>query len=113
MDRLSFSEALSGIWQIVKAANLYVDRSAPWSLAKEKAKQKELHTVLYNLLEVLRILALSLSPFIPSSAQKIWDQIGMEGDLDSQILEAEDIWGGLAPGREVKKGPPLFPRIKE
>ncbi|MCK4926774.1 class I tRNA ligase family protein, partial [Candidatus Aerophobetes bacterium] len=112
MDRLSFSEALSGIWQMVKAANLYIDRSAPWRLAKDREKQKELHTVLYNLLEVLRILALILFPFIPSSAQKIWEQIGMEGDLDSQILEAEDIWGGLAPGREVKKGPPLFPRIE-
>lgn len=113
MDRLSFSEALSGIWQIVKAANLYVDRSAPWSLAKEKAKQKELHTVLYNLLEVLRILALSLSPFIPSSAQKIWDQIGIQENLDSQILKVREVWGNLTPGLTVKKGPPLFPRIKE
>jgi methionyl-tRNA synthetase len=98
---------------MVKAANLYIDRSAPWRLAKEKEKQKELHTVLYNLLEVLRILALILFPFIPSSAQKIWEEIGMEGNLDSQILESEDIWGGLAPGLEVKKGPPLFPRIED
>ena len=113
MDRLSFSEALSGIWQMVKAANLYIDRSAPWRLAKEKGKQKELYTVLYNLLEVLRILALILFPFIPSSAQKIWDQIGMEENLDSQILESTEVWGNLAPGREVNKGPPLFPRIKE
>ena len=111
MDRLSFSKALWEIWQMVKAANLYIDRSAPWRLAKEKEKQRELHTVLYNLLEVLRILALMLFPFIPSSAQKIWEEIGMEGNLDSQILESEDIWGGLPPGREVKKGPPLFPRI--
>ena len=113
MDRLSFSEALSEVWRMVKAANLYIDRSAPWRLAKEKEKQKELNTVLYNLLEILRILALILFPFIPSSAQKIWEEIGMEGNLDSQILESEDIWGGLAPGLEVKKGPPLFPRIED
>jgi len=112
MDDLSFSEALSLIWEIVKAANLYVDRCAPWRLAKE-GKQKRLYTVLYNLLETLRVLCLLLYPFIPSSAEKMWTQLGIQEDLSKQTWEEVEYWGKLTPGVEIRKGPPLFPRIKE
>jgi methionyl-tRNA synthetase len=97
----------------VKLSNLYIDKNAPWQLAKEKTKQKELHDVLYNLLETLRILALILFPFIPDSAQKIWTQLGIEGNIEDQILDKAIIWGQLKPGTKVKEGPPLFPRIQE
>lgn len=113
MNVLSFSEALSYIWEIIRSANLYIDRCSPWKLAREEDKQKRLNTVLYNLLETLRVLALLLFPFIPVSAQKIWAQLGMEEDLGSQSLEKAEVWGGLSPGTRVKKGLPLFPRIKQ
>ena len=112
MNILSFSEALSCIWEIIKSANLYVDKCAPWKLANQADKQKRLNTVLYNLLETLRVLALLVFPFIPVSAQKIWTQLGIEEDLGSQTLDKAGVWGGLSPGTTVKKGPPLFPRIK-
>lgn len=112
MNILSFSEALSGIWEIVKLANLYIDRRAPWRLAKEEDKQKELHTVLYNLLETLRILALLLFPFMPTSAQKIWTQLGIEENIENRSLDKSAVWGQLKPGIKVKQEPPLFPRIK-
>lgn len=111
MNVLAFSEALSSIWEIVKLSNLYIDKNAPWQLAKEKNKQKEFHDVLYNLLETLRILALMLFPFIPDSAQKIWTQLGIEAKIENQILDKAKLWGQLEPGRKVKEGPPLFPRI--
>lgn len=111
MNVLAFSEALSSIWEIVKLSNLYIDKNAPWQLAKEKNKQKEFHNVLYNLLETLRILGLILFPFIPDSAQKIWTQLGIEAKMENQILDKAKLWGQLEPGRKVKEGPPLFPRI--
>ncbi len=113
MNILAFSQALSSIWEIVRLSNLYIDKNAPWQLAKEKNKQKELHNILYNLLETLRILALILFPFIPDSAQKIWTQLGIEGNIESQILDKAKIWGQLKPGTKVKEGPPLFPRIND
>jgi len=113
MDVLAFSQALSSIWEIVKLSNLYIDKNAPWQLAKEKTKQKELHNVLYNLLETLRILAFILFPFIPDSAQKIWTQLGIEENIEDKILDKTIIWGQLKPGTKVKEGAPLFPRIQE
>lgn len=113
MEIIAFSRALSSIWEIVKLSNLYIDRNAPWQLAKEETKQKELHDVLYNLLETLRILALILFPFIPDSAQKIWTQLGIEGNIESQIMDKAIMWGQLKPGTKVEEGPPLFPRIKD
>jgi len=112
MNVLAFSEVLSDIWEIVKLSNLYIDRHAPWRLAKEKNKQKEFQDVLYNLLETLRILALLLFPFIPESAQKIWTWLGIKGNIEEiQKLEEAKVWGKLKPGVEVEEGPPLFPRI--
>jgi len=113
MNVLAFSQALSSIWEIVKLSNLYIDKNAPWQLAKEKNKRKELHNILYNLLETLRILALILFPFIPESAQRIWTQLGIEGSIEDQIVNKAKIWGQLKPGTKVKEGPPLFPRIQE
>ncbi len=113
METLSFSDALSKIWEIVKGANLYIDRCAPWQLAKKEEEKARLNTVLYNSLEVLRILSILLFPFIPQSAEKMWTQLGLQEDLKLQSLEKAKIWGQLPPGVLVQKGPPLFPRIKE
>ncbi|MEA3485361.1 MAG: methionine--tRNA ligase, partial [Candidatus Aerophobetes bacterium] len=110
MNSLSFSEALSLIWEIVRAANLYMDRCAPWRLAKE-GKRKRLYTVLYNLLETLHVLGVLLYPFIPCSAEKMWTQLGIQKDLSKQRWEEIEHWGRLTPGIEIKRGSPLFPRI--
>lgn len=112
MANLSFSQSLSSLWEVVRAANLYIDRCAPWRLAKEGNKKRAC-TVLYNTLELMRILSILLFPFIPQGARKIWKQLGMPGNLEEENLRQATQWGNLPPGLEVEKGPPLFPRIKE
>lgn len=106
---LKLNEALIKIWQLVGRANKYVDERAPWNLAKEEDKS-ELGTVMYNLVETLRILALLVKSFLPETGEKIWNQLGLE-DLDSHDL-ADIKWGGLVPGTVTKKGDPIFPRIE-
>ncbi|MDO9351623.1 MAG: class I tRNA ligase family protein, partial [Deltaproteobacteria bacterium] len=111
MNDLSFNKALTTLWEIVSASNKYVDETAPWSLAKEEKDRPRLSTVLYQTLESLRIIALLLAPFMPSTSEKMWSQLGMEGSLWEQNLEENVKWGGLKPGRRVAKPTPLFPRI--
>ncbi len=111
MNDLAFNKALTTIWEIVAASNKYVDETAPWSLAKEEKERPRLATVLFQTLESLRILALLLAPFMPSTAEKMWSQLGMESDLWHQRLDEAGRWGGLNTGRKVAKPTPLFPRI--
>jgi len=111
MRELSFSQALSAIWEVVRNTNLYLDRCAPWKLAKNGEKQR-MNTVLYNVLETMRILSIILFPFIPQGAEKIWRQLGMEDDIKEQGIKDTE-WGKLPVGKEVKKGAPIFPRIEE
>ncbi|MDI7261513.1 MAG: methionine--tRNA ligase [Thermodesulfobacteriota bacterium] len=111
MNDLSFNRALATLWEIISASNKYVDETAPWSLAKEEKDRPRLSTVLYQALESLRIIALLLAPFMPSTSEKMWSQLGMENNLWQQDLGKDGKWGGLKPGRRVAKPTPLFPRI--
>lgn len=108
---LKLNEALIRIWQLVGKANKYVDQRAPWNLVKEEASQGELCTVMYNLVECLRIVALVVKPFLPDTGEKIWIQLGITDALDKQTLE-DTVWGGLKAGTRTKKGDPIFPRIE-
>jgi len=111
MDQEAFNWALERLWDLVKGVNKYIDTQAPWALAKEK-RQEELATVIYNILEGLRVIALLASPFMPEKAQEIWDQLGIETKVEGTSMD-ELRWGGLEPGTRVKKGRPLFPRLDE
>jgi methionyl-tRNA synthetase len=111
MDDLSFNKALMSIWEVVGGANKYIDETAPWALAKEEKDRPRLSTVLYDALESLRLIALFLAPFMPATSEKMWSQLGIEGDLWEQNLREGGKWGGLKPGRTVAKPTPLFPRI--
>jgi methionyl-tRNA synthetase len=111
MDDLAFNKALASIWEIVNACNKYVDETGPWSLAKEEKDRPRLATVLYHALESLRLIALLLAAFMPSTAEKMWSQLGMEENFWEQYLKENGKWGGLKPGRRVAKPSPLFPRI--
>jgi methionyl-tRNA synthetase len=68
--------------------------------------------VLYQALESLRIIALLIAAFMPTTAEKMWSQLGMEQDLWEQNIQESGKWGGLKPGRRVAKPRPLFPRIE-
>jgi methionyl-tRNA synthetase len=109
MDDLAFSKALQTIWELVSASNKYIDDSAPWSLAKDPAQQQRLATVIYNLIEAIRVIALLVSPFMPTTGAKILAIVGCD---PASTLEANDQWGGLKPGTIIEKAAPLFPRLE-
>ena len=111
IDDIAFNKALASIWEIVNAANKYVDETAPWSLAKEEKNRARLGAVLYGTLESLRIIALLLAAFMPSTSEKMWSQLKMEGTILEQNLNDATGWGGLTPGKKLEKPAPLFPRI--
>ena len=113
INEIAFSKALSSIWTLVRSTNQYIEKSAPWKLAKEK-KQKRVEETLYNTLESLRIVALLIYPFMPTSAERIWKDIGIKTDISAiKNFEMETKWGKLASGSSITIGQPLFPRIEE
>jgi len=109
---LSFHKALIAIWELINQANKYIDSAAPWALAKDPAKAGRLDTVLYQLLEALRFVAVLISPFMPQTAEKILQQIGIAAG-SGQDLAGLRKWGELTPGGRVQKGESLFPRVEE
>ncbi len=112
MNNLQFSGALEEIWKLVRETNKYIDHSQPWVLAKNKAKEKRLGTVLYNSLESLRIITILISPFMPASSEKIWRQLGIKERLGKQTLESAKEWGKFPPGIKIGKIEATFPRIE-
>jgi len=110
MDKLDFSNALSAIWNVISIANKFVETSAPWTLAKEK-KEKELKEVIVTLLEVLKAVSHAVWPFMPSTSEAIWKQLGIE-DSPSKTPFKNNLWGHFEKGGQVAKGAPLFPRIE-
>lgn len=113
MSALSFNEALSSVWDLVHALNRYVDVSAPWSIASDPSKKKELDTILYTSLEGLRILALLISPFMPETGGKIWERTGMVEEITGMKIPEAANWGMLPPGSRAVAGEALFPRKPE
>ncbi len=110
MNALAFNKALQTIWTLISAANKYIDETAPWALAKDEAQKEQLETVMYNLLEAVRLIALLVAPFLPDTAKSILLTLG---DANSDItLEGKDDWGRLQAGTAVEKAQPLFPRIE-
>jgi len=109
---LSFHKALIAIWELINQANKYIDSAAPWALAKDPARAGRLDTVLYQLLEVLRFIAVLICPFLPQTAEKIQSQLGIV-DGAGQDLAGLQKWGELAPGGRVQKGESLFPRVED
>lgn len=107
MDSLHISEAMEAVIQLAKHSNKYIDDTTPWLLAKEEDKQQRLKTVLYVLTENLRILAILLKPFIPTSAAEILSQIGTKVDQYETIYR----YGSLEEGLLVGKGKPIFDRL--
>ncbi|MCG0238900.1 MAG: methionine--tRNA ligase [Firmicutes bacterium] len=111
MDRLEISDALASLWKAVARANKYIDEQAPWALARDPAQADRLATVLYNLAEAQRILAVALTPFLVETPEKIWDQLGLDPTgVRTQPWEEAVAWGGLPPGTAIRRGAPLFPR---
>ena len=110
LDNLDFSGALEEIWKVVRRTNKYIDETLPWVLAKDDADAEKLDTVLYNLIEGIRIISVLIQPFLIHTSRKIWDQLSItEGE--STAWETVTTFGLYKPGTVVKKGDALFPRI--
>lgn len=111
MDKLDFSNALEAIWRLVRRANKYIDETAPWILAKSEEDAGKLDTVLYNLCESIRIVAVLIQPFMHHTAGKIFTQLGVPQEGGQQDWDSARLFGGLKTGTAVTKGEALFPRI--
>ena len=107
---LALHKALIAIWDFISVTNKYIVECEPWKLAQDAACKERLATVVYNLLEALRVIAILISPFMPGSAQKIADQLGIT-DAASQGFSSIRLWGGIAPGRSLNRADALFPRV--
>ncbi len=109
MNELRFSDAFEEINKVIRRSNKYIDETAPWVLAKNEANKAELATVLYNLVESLRISAVMMSAMLSDTASKIFEQIGVTDEL--KTFESAQKFGLSKAGTIVKKGENLFPRI--
>lgn len=109
MESYAFQNALMEIFKIISRSNKYIDETAPWVLGKDPAKKDRLATVLYNLLEGIRVCAVLLTPFIPDTVVKIFDQIG--APEDARVYETAAEFGVLPANVTVHRGETLFPRI--
>lgn len=108
VEETQINNALAEIFKLVSRANKYIDETTPWVLGKDETKRARLATVLYNLLETVRIATTLLSAFMPSTMTKIWDQIGAQ---DCISYEKTGEFGVLPCDVTVKKGEAVFPRI--
>lgn len=109
MDKTQINNALAEIFKVVSRANKYIDETAPWVLGKDEGKKARLATVLYNLLETIRIVSTLLSNFMPTTMPKVWEQIGAaESDI---TYENAGKFGVLPADVTVHRGEIIFPRI--
>ena len=109
MEHFGTQQALIEVFKVISRANKYIDETTPWVLAKDESKRSRLATVMYNLLETLRITVSLLVPFIPESCEKAFAQIGATAEQTSWDNAA--VWGVLPADVTVTKGETLFPRI--
>ena len=109
VDEAQHAQALAEIFKVISRANKYIDETAPWVLAKNEADRARLATVLYNLLEVIRITSTLLSPFMPETMPVVWEQIGAKAE--DVTYESAGRFGVLPADVTVKKGDIIFPRI--
>ena len=109
MDNFGTQGALEEVFRVISRANKYIDETAPWTLAKDESRRARLASVMYNLLESLRICTSLLVPFMPESCEKAFSQIGAKGEETGWDKAA--VWGSLPAYVTVTKGDTLFPRI--
>lgn len=111
IEQLEFNRSLEAIWHVVQLANQYVDKTAPWTLAKNERDAEQLKTVLYTMAEILRCLSIAIYAVMPKSAQTICAQLGVSDEFAQTLPIDRTKWGCLMPGTAIQKGPSLFPRI--
>ena len=109
LEKMDFPNALASIWKLISRANKYIDETAPWVLAKDESKKADLGTVLYNLMECIRISTILLTPFMPLVPGKVAEQTGQH--LEGCTWADGCTWGNVETGVKVCKKEAIFPRI--
>ena len=109
MENMQFNEAFEELWKLVRRANKYIDETMPWKLAKDDTKQEELRSVLYHLIETLRVVAVFLRPMLTITSDKILEQINIP--VEEATLDSVKVFGGYPFETKVKRGENLFPRL--
>lgn len=110
MDKLQYSQALAEIWKVIGECNKYIDLTQPWVLGKDPEKKNRLANVLLTLAECVRYVAVLIAPFMPTTPERIFKQLGVEDEaLKTWASLAQ--FGQLPQGIQVRKGEALFPRI--
>jgi methionyl-tRNA synthetase len=115
MSDLDYPSALEATWDLIKACNAYLEKAAPWNLAKSEETMPRLRAVLFNALEAVRIAAMYTAPVMPGTSGEVWSRLGLGADALAAVddVAGASVWGGLTGGLKVTKGDPLFPRIVE
>ncbi len=117
LDAFDFRQSLAAIWELVTAANKYIDDTKPWVLAKaakngDDVADAQLDAVLADLMETIRLLAVHLTPFIPGGAARIAQQVGIEAGVIADDGLSSLSWNGALAGQTVPKASPIFPKIE-
>ncbi|MEQ6377512.1 methionine--tRNA ligase [Bacillaceae bacterium S4-13-56] len=113
MEDMEFSVALSSLWQFVSRTNKYIDETQPWVLAKDEEKKGRLGNVLAHLAESLRQMGIMLQPFLTTTPQQIFNQLGIGETKDLQSWESLEEFGLIKEGTKVQKDDPIFPRLDQ
>jgi methionyl-tRNA synthetase len=110
LAELAFHKALMSIWEFINVTNKHIVDQEPWTLAKSPENRSKLEHIIYHLLEALRVISVLIAPFMPASAEKIMEQIGI---VDKTVQDFQSIrrWGGLPGGSILKRCDVLFPRV--
>ena len=112
MADMKISNVIKSVWGFISRANKYIDETAPWALAKDPEKKQELANVMYNLMESLRIISVLIEPFMPSTAEKIWQQLNMPEKFADIRLDDIKTWGKTPANLKIGEAQQLFPRIE-
>ncbi|MBR5219195.1 MAG: methionine--tRNA ligase [Clostridia bacterium] len=109
MNKFRIADAMDELWTIVRRSNKYIDETMPWALAKDEAQKGRLATVLYNLLESIRFIAVMLQPMMPETSEKIFASLCTDKNTWDSIAD----FGGLTAGDSVGEASPMFARLDE
>jgi methionyl-tRNA synthetase len=109
-DDYSFSRALENVWELIARVNKYIVENEPWALAEKPAESGALDSVLFHSAEALRIVSVLIAPVLPATAQAIWSQLGLDGEVRQTRMDALK-WETVLTGKTLRVGSALFPRL--
>ncbi len=110
IPELRFHKALASVWELINRTNKYIDQTAPWVLAKDPKKKKRLEAVLHNVVSTNRVVAVLIAPFMPDTAEKMLDQLGIPKKAMDLRMEEDAVWE-MPSGVKVSRAKALFPRV--